>query len=470
MTLANSGWQRAAAYQVFYLALLCMIGTIVVYYPGYMSPDSVVMLGQARTAVTSNVYSPLMSYAWRMTDLLIPGPGGMLLLQNIIYWMSLAFIAYCATPNRLLGCLFVCTGLWIPTFAMLGTIWKDVGMQGFLLAAVAAMLYALHRHRLWPLAVAVMFLFFACGYRQNGIAAAVPVLIMVVYYFSKLLPVRFAGLHRRLVERQCLSAFCVAVAGIVLWILMSGLTLLNSYRIADAKLWSASMVYDLVAISVQANVNYLPPYVNRANALTVEDLKHMYSPLHANSLFVPESRQMLGVNDPLPDKIVNFTLTEAEARSLKFYWLTTVLDHFGSYLRHRCLITERLLVLVTRQPWYPYITGIDPNPFGLTFHRSRLNIFVTKATEYAAFQTPLYSAWMYYLVVTACVFVSFLWPFAYARIVQSIGVSVWLYFLSIFMFGMSGDFRYNIWALTCAPLCVFLLLCGGGRQATDPTA
>jgi hypothetical protein len=445
----------------FYLALALMIFTIVVYYPGYMSPDSVAMLQMARTGVTSNVYSPLMSYVWRITDLLIPGPGGMLIFQAFVYWLSLALIAFCAGSSRMLGILFICTGLWIPTFALLGTIWKDVGMQGFLLMAVALSLFGRRLGRSWPLVLAVMSLFFACGYRQNGILAVLPLLIIVLYYSS-----RQERRAKPWSENDLAPAFYTGVALAILGAFLGGLWLLNSYRIQDGKLWSAAMVHDLAAISVFQNVNYLPAYVNPGNALTVEDLKHMYSPLHANSLFNPESRKFLEMPDPSPDKVVRYNLTDEEARDLQFYWLTTVLDHFGSYLRHRLLMAQRLLVLRSHQPWEPYVTDIYTNPFGLTFHRTRLNAWVTKLTQYAAFSTRLYSAWMYYAVVTVCVFVSFFWRFEHALLVQCLGASVWLYFLSIFMFGMSGDFRYNIWALTCAPLCIFLLLCG--RAGASP--
>src|SRR5438309_1185367 len=71
---------------VFYAALLCMIFTVAVYYPGYMSPDSVVQLGQARFGVTSNYYPPLMAYIWAVTDRILPGPAGMLILHNLVFW------------------------------------------------------------------------------------------------------------------------------------------------------------------------------------------------------------------------------------------------------------------------------------------------------------------------------------------------------------------------------------------------
>ena len=84
--------------------------------------------------------------------------------------------------------------------------------------------------------------------------------------------------------------------------------------------------------------------------------------------------------------------------------------------------------------------------------------------EASAFRTCLYSAWVYYGVVSICCFISLLWNFAYARTVQILAISTFLYLLSLFMFGASGDFRYNVWALTCAYLCPVLLLAGRNRK------
>ncbi len=138
-------------YLVFYVALLCAVFTITVYYPGYMSPDSVVQLGQARNGVDNNVYPPLMDYIWSATDRILPGPAGMLVLQNAVFWFALALLAFVVIRRPFWQTMFVLVaGFWPPTYASLGTIWKDVGMQAFLLASVAAILYAHYRQRVWP--------------------------------------------------------------------------------------------------------------------------------------------------------------------------------------------------------------------------------------------------------------------------------------------------------------------------------
>jgi len=292
-------------FAVFYLALLCAVFTVLVYYPGYMSPDSVVQLSQARFGVTTNVYPPLMDYIWSVTDRILPGPAGMLILHNMIFWTALASIAYMVSGSQIVRLLFPVMGLWPPTFGMLGTIWKDVGMQAFLLATVAAVLAASYYRRLRFLLLAAVLLFIAAGYRHNALAAGVPLLILGVLEFSVLLPPAFPRPVAWLRERGLTRAFYF-LSGIAVALVMSiCLDFVNNYHLQDARLWSAAMVHDLAGISVQRNQDFLPPYINTGR-LTVEQLKHMYSPLHANSLYSPPSRTFLAIPDPLPDVSISF--------------------------------------------------------------------------------------------------------------------------------------------------------------------
>jgi len=458
-------------YSIFYFAQVCAWFTVLVYYPGYMSPDSVAQLMQARFGVNSNVYPPLMDYIWHFTDKVIPGPAGMLILHNIIFWHALALIAYVTIRRPTWRFVFVAlAGFWPPTYGSLGTIWKDVGMQVFLLFGLALILYAHYLRRMWPLWISFICLFVAGGYRHNAIAAAVPMIVLIVVELSRLLPHRQARLYRMLKVRGALRAFYVTVAIGSMGVLAVTLGVVFTYHVADVKLETTALVYDLVAISVRQNTNYLPPYYNPGGTITVDDMKGMYSPLHVNSLGDPSIRTFLHVANPSPKAIaIVQTLSDSQARDLERRWIAAVLDNFGSYMEHHRILAEHLLVVKPNQPWYPYVAGIDPNPFGLTFKPSRLNKEVMSIIEGSAFRSPLYSAWIYYLVVALCVAASFLFEFEYARTVQMLAVSSYLYFLSIFMFGMSGDFRYNIWMLTCAYICPVLLLMGRRKAAVEAT-
>lgn len=459
--------QHFQYFAVFYFALLCAIFTVVVYYPGYMSPDSVAQLGSARTGVVDNVMPPLMSYIWAVTDKVLPGPAGMLILNNAIFWFSLASISFLVLARTVWRLAFVSfAGFWPPTYGSIGTIWKDVGMQVFLLAALAAILFARRRRRIWPLFVSSIFMFVAAGYRHNGVAAVVPMMALVILELKTLLPERLRRLDAALRKHALGLAFYVGVYVVWLGIIMQALTFVYTFRVSDAKLWSGALIFDLVGISVQQNTNYLPPYYDPDGQLTVSDLKGIYSPLHANSMIDPGSRKMLGIANPSEKSIRMIALTPAQAQDLQMRWFTVVVDNFGSYLHNRLITAGKLLVVEEHQPWYPYVTGIDANPFGLKFQPSLLNSEVMKIIQMSAFSTPIYSAWFYYVIVALCMFASFFWDFAYAHAIQLLAASVFFYLLSIFMFGMSGDFRYNVWALTCAYLCP-VLLCAG-RVAPRP--
>src|SRR5664279_3134968 len=117
LNLRNAG-AHVRRYLVFYVALLCAVFTVTVYYPGYMSPDSVVQLGQARNGVDNNVYPPLMDYIWSVTDRILPGPAGMLVLHNAVFWFALALLAYVVVSRSFWQIAFVLVaGFWPPTYA-----------------------------------------------------------------------------------------------------------------------------------------------------------------------------------------------------------------------------------------------------------------------------------------------------------------------------------------------------------------
>ncbi len=442
---------------VFFVALLGALFTMAVFYPGYMSPDSVVQLGQARFGIDSNYYPPLMAYVWRATDRVLPGPAGMLVLQSLVFWFSLALIAYIVIPRQSIRVVFVAlTGLWPPTFATLGTIWKDVGMQTFLVATVACTLAVLYFRRLWPLWLALFWLFLASGFRHNALVASLPIILWVAWTAAELLPIRYPALAERFGVHKRPRLFIAGVALACLGLIMAPLEFVNTWGIRDARLWSMFMAHDLAGISVRTNRNSLPPYINE-DGLTVADLRRMYSPLHANSLFVPSSRVILSVPNPLTDKTLDFRLNNRTARELPIDWLATILKHPAAYLQHRERIAERLLVLPPYRAWFPYISGIDPNPFGIRFEPSRLNTWAMGVFRWVLYRTPFYWAWAYYLGLLICLAATFFHRFPYGGPVRVLAVSAFLYLLSILAFGMSGDFRYNNWGLTCFYLCPLLL-------------
>jgi hypothetical protein len=445
-------WRRQVQkLAVFALALCCAGITIYAYFPGSMSSDSVQMLWQARNGVPNNTYSPMMSYIWRVTDRVISGPGGLLILHDAVFWLALALVASQAVRSAWLQCLMVLLcGFWLPTFAMEGILWKDVGMRTWLLAATGLLMLAHTKRRLWPLAGAALFLFLACGYRHNGAVAALPLLCWMVYLTIEIRhwPRRWYHYAGGLVAAWMIT---VTAAGLV-----------NSAGVKDTRLWSYAMVHDLAGISVRTGADALPAFLREPQGLTVEKLKRMYSPLHANSLLRPETRTLLGVPDPLPDVALKYELTPETAGELVLAWLRSIAAHPAAYLDHRMTMTRALLVIPPAKPWYPFLTSTEPNPWGYYLLPNRLNRAILSEAVDVAFGTHWFDAWIYYLLLIACGVGSVLVRSRWSFLVRILVVSSLLYYASLFVFGMAPDYRYNIWALTCSYLAPFLLLARDG--------
>jgi hypothetical protein len=146
--------------------------TVMCYYPGYMSDDSIKQLTQARSGHFTDWQLPLMSGVWSGFDALIPGPLGMLIFHNLMFWLGLTLLVRQALARRLWSYpLILAMGFFPPILALLGTIWKDVGMASALLLACSLLFQAQQRQRGLAWCAAQLALFYASGVRHNAVVA-----------------------------------------------------------------------------------------------------------------------------------------------------------------------------------------------------------------------------------------------------------------------------------------------------------
>lgn len=454
---------RIRTYAVFGLAFLCILFTIAVYYPGLMSFDSVWQLREAREGVFDNHQPPMMSYVWRVLDHIIPGPAGMLLMDVCLYWLGIAWIVRLTVSSNLVRLpLVLLLGFWPPLFGLAGTIWKDVGMNSFLVMFVACLLLAQIRRRLRYLAWSNLLLFLAASFRPNAVPACVPLVAVSVWITRDILLERWPHVESAL-RRMRLWLFSVAAAfGANLAILTLAVTFVNSYGVKDANAWAFTAIHDLVGISVYEDHNLLPDAVTKANQLTMDDLRGMYVGDSIATLFNPSSRRLLGSADPNSTKVIG---QHGDPKTLSRTWVIAILDHPGAYLWHRAHVAEKLLVFEAGKPWYPFHIGIENNPWGLIYVQSPLNRKVTAGLHFAADSTYLYSAWIYHIVLLVFAGVTPLLPLRNRWLISAIALSGLLYSLINFLFAPAADFRYDIWAVTSALLCCTLLLAGFDRGA-----
>ena len=450
---------------VFLLAILCCAATVSVFYPGYMSWDSVQMLLYARTSVPIDVYAPMVSYVWRIVDHVIAAPVGILILHDATYWLALALVVCTATSNIWLRIAFLLVaGFWPPGYALEGILWKDVGMRAFLLAATAFLMLAHRKQRMWHLGAAAFFLFMAVGYRQNAVAAALPLLVWWVVLLFRLAD-GSDGIAQRLKAwrdgpRRWLA---YAIAFVALWfVTVSVPGWINSVGVIHGRVWTAALIHDLAGITVNSGVICIPSNIADPAVFTVEEMRHIYTPKYANCLFQPEIRAMLGVEPPVSDKVFQYKMDDDAAKQLVVHWVRMIALHPLAYLKHRYDIVKLLLVFPPAIADSAYLPETQPNPWGYGIRQSAANQWVMAKLQYLVYQTHTYDAWIYFVLLLACCAATFFHDFAWGGVVRILTLSAVLYFASILVFGVAVNFRYNIWLMTCSAIVPFLLACNPG--------
>ena len=159
------------------LAAAAGIGvTCSVYYPGVMSSDSLSAYRQAITGVIEgHTKTPLVAFLWMWIHKVVPGPFGLLLFQNILFWTGLAMIVFACRLGSLGSVLSILAiGLFPTVFGLLGTLWSDVLLAVSLTPFVGVALTGARRQSTLLLAISIVPLMCGLSARVNALPAIVP--------------------------------------------------------------------------------------------------------------------------------------------------------------------------------------------------------------------------------------------------------------------------------------------------------
>src|SRR5438270_9229171 len=175
----------ARAY-LFAIALIVIAGFGVIataYWPGVMIDDTRWQYQQVVDHAFEDWHPPLMAWIWSRLAFIARGPAPMLVLQLLLYWSGIALIAWWAwrRGSARLAVAIAAAG-WLPaSFALSGTVLKDVLMAGFLLCATGLILCrslvrrtGLHSAMT---AVSILAIFAAAALRFNAFFACLPLLL-----------------------------------------------------------------------------------------------------------------------------------------------------------------------------------------------------------------------------------------------------------------------------------------------------
>jgi hypothetical protein len=412
---------------------------VLVSRPGFMSPDSVDQLQQARNLSFSDDHPPLMALIWAGLDAVVPGPLGMLLLFNALYWGALVacFRRLSLPPPLRLACLAI-TAFLPPLYVNLGVIWKDILMQGALLALLASCLSFARARRTSALALALFWSTLAIGSRHNASAAVWPLLAFA------------AAAHPRLASLSGMRRATAALATSFVAIVLIYQALAVAFRpfTRETHFWQTTALFDLAGTSLEEKeVLFDRDIGSLRDGATLADIARSYSPRDHLELYRCRKRGcrplLAGIEEP--DKLALL------ARN----WLSVVSHHPLAYLRHRAVVYRHLIGL-EEQPVvnFPFIVK---NPWGYVPHPSGIRNVVVGMLDRLV-PTPLFSPWIY-LLISCATFV--LGGVAVARggsaLPLVLSASGLLYHATFFFLAGSPNYRYSLWTMMCAVLAALAL-------------
>jgi hypothetical protein len=408
------------------------------FYPGFMSYDSLYQYKQVLgDAPLANLHPVIMIYLWRLTNYFITGPGGLLLLHQLIYWLSIFLFACflsCTWWKRTL--LILTIGFFPPTFMLSLHIWKDTGLMVAFMMTAALILWAKKTQRNAYTVLSLPFLFYGLAIRHNSILAVLPLIFLLSEIY-----VDNAGTIVKSSQRKAVLGAAVLI------ILVSISYFINTYHVEKEDPWGIVMPWDLAAISVYRNQFEMPNYLVIDEGDSPQDT---FNKIKAH--FHPHRNYSL-------DPVIRTATSPQLAKQLKNDWYRIVCNNPGAYLYHRWIVSRHLFGFFTKV-YYASHNAIDENPYGFHLYRANSELYRRIVNRSAAFEnTIFYKAWMFILISALIAGgIAFTGRYSAHVLLKSsmlLAASAFFYALPLVVLAPCCDFRYNSWLIMGAIMSFF---------------
>jgi len=420
---------------LYFAAFLGAITVTYLFFPGFMSKDSFEQFTEAQSFHFTDWHPPMMAFVWHFIDLIWPGQQGMLLFNNLLFWLGMAFILDSRSSRKELSLLFLFViGFFPPVIALLSTIWKDVAMGSDLVLAVGLLSKASTvdecKTKRILLCMNFFVLLYAIGVRHNAITAVLPLCFWMSHITLKN---AITSMKKKIVIGSLIFA------SLVLFNAIATKTLIDEPSYLPTQ-WF--MAHDLTAISAMTGEKTVPKVFQNNKNMTYEDWISIYQPFRVEKIYNPKN----------PNRL-KMTRNPQELKILFTAWLSALTRHPLLYLRHRIMLGAFQWGFA-EEVWYPFQTGIQNNDMGISTELSS-RTKITVMILYALRNSLLFRGWFYLLLLTATLFYILRYRKKnYAGI--AVGASGIFYALSNFFFATAADFRLIWWTVIASLILVLL--------------
>lgn len=174
-TIARRAAGFAGALSPRAILVLGWTGLWLYAYPGFMSFDSIYQLQEARSGLLTDGHPPAMAELWRIVELFVTGPAGMLILQSVCFSVG-AYLVLRRRMSPRRAAVLAGLVLWVPPVSsVMGVIWKDSQMAAYLLLGTGLVLSDRLRGRIAGLALIAL----GTAMRHNALAMTLPIVVLL---------------------------------------------------------------------------------------------------------------------------------------------------------------------------------------------------------------------------------------------------------------------------------------------------
>ncbi|MES2095403.1 MAG: hypothetical protein V4459_01455 [Pseudomonadota bacterium] len=421
-------------------ALLCLAiliagitATLAAYWPGFMTWDAIRQYGQAVSGDFDDWHPPAMEWVWRQLIAIHAGPAPMLVLQLILLWGGLAFLATWAVRERRggLAIAIMACGLMPFSLALTGEVLKDCLMAGALMSAASVIAWRQSLPskplRIIMIVKAVALLVFASALRFNAFLAVVPLALALLPPAAWKTPLRM-GATALIVA--ALSLATMPVANRLLGAKPSGVGL-------------SLIIFDLGGITHFSGQNAFPP---------IADFDDSDDPAGiVSACYDPSKWDRYAWWGAAPCDIGFDNVQEAfERQHINPYswWLKQIAAHPIAYAEHRLAHFNINARLASRDATERAVQ-IDspPNEWGYKLQPSPILSMIDGAAMWSAntpFGWPI--AWM--ALALGLLILSPALPSR--RVIVPLALSALLYGLGYGVFSVASELRYHLWTMLAA--------------------
>lgn len=393
----------------------------VIFYPGFMSFDSLLQYSQAKSLIFSDWFPPMMAWLWSILDFFLTGPSSMLAFNLFLLWVSIYIWWKSYKSYKLSWLIFLMPFLpWILNFS--GVIWKDVCLAFSLFALVSL----LNRKYTYGTYIAAFLLaFFAINIRQNALFAVIPICFTFYFFIFK--------------KHYFIAPFLLSI--ITIGVIFYAGTVFNYKLLHAQKVYPVNWMLndDLSYLSAKSRKSYFPN-------VNIEEIYECAANEIGQNKYVGKTGCL--------SKQPSYASSGIDPLSLKASWIKAVSNNVLDYVRFRLAAFSYLLRSPDTTPFYIWHPGIDDNSYGFKKIPNGASLLAEEYVVGSASFLPFFFKpywWLY--VSTIFLFISFLYvPTRVIIIIRCLLTSSIFYIIGYIPLTPMADFRYIYWSVIASTL------------------